>query len=968
LRIDPAAATIAIGAVVAFAATAVYADGSKRDVTASATWSVDDSTVADVAGGLVDGVGAGSTLVRASFGRFTAQTSVVIVAKTITLLQIAPPSPTIGVGTTFAFQAIAIWSDGTHSDVTASATWSTSTAAVASISVSGVAKGISAGSTLVTAAFSGQTAQATLSVTAASVTGISVVPLTATLAVGAIQVLIAKAAYSDGTVVDVTTSALWSTSDATIATVSGFGVATANGVGTASITASFGGTSGIATITISPANLLSIAIVPGSATISVGSAFPFKASGTYSDSRVVDVTMDVVWSTDDATVASVGNGAAGSSGVVTPVAAGKTTLRASLNGISASSSIAVTSASVDSITITPSTPSVTQGGQVQLTAKARLSGGTTEDVTASCIWTTGDATIAAVSGGSTTAGQVTGVGVGSTTIACTFRSATGTATVTVTSATLTQVNVSPVAPKCHAGDAIQFTAMAIANDGTSTNVTKSATWTSSDATIVKALNTTGHFQCITGGSATISASYGGQIGWTPVTVLPGALTGVQLSPVDSTIAVGWTQQFVATALYSDGTSETVTGASTWISSDTTVAQVDDASAKGRTTGLASGSIAISATYRGLVGSTMLTVSSATISSISIFPASRSVAVGTVVQFRASAIYSDGTSKDVTGIATWTSSSPGVAQVSDGVNKGQATALSHGSATISATWGGVTGKAAFTVTAATLSSIQVTPFTASSAVGQPVYFRAVAIYSDGTKGDITSVATWQSSDSTIAQVSNAYWWSRGRTTTLATGTASISASYGGMTGSASLTVTSATLQRIQITPFNPTLPAGFGIQLQATGVYSDGTTTDLTAFATWQTSDGTVAAVSNVWPSWGRLQPLSTGPATISATFQGVTGSDLVTVSSATLTSIAIAPNPANVAVQTSLALTATGTFSDGSTLDVTGYVTWLSSDVSIADVSNASGSRGLAYGFTTGTVAVSAVYGKVNGTSALSVQ
>jgi hypothetical protein len=408
----------------------------------------------------------------------------------------------------------------------------------------------------------------------------------------------------------------------------------------------------------------------------------------------------------------------------------------------------------------------------------------------------------------------------------------------------------------------------------------------------------------------------------------------------------------------------VTGGATWLSSDPTVAHVNAAGQKGRTTGISPGGVSISAAYQGFVGTAALTVSTATIKAISVFPASSSVGVGTQVFYRASVIYSDGTSKDVTGIATWLSSNPAVAQVSDGAGKGTAVALTAGTTAISATYNGAIGTARLTVTAAMLTGVEVTPFNASAAVGQPLFYRAAALYSDGTKGDVTALATWQSSDPTVAQASNAV---RGQVTTLMPGMVTVSATYNGATGTAPLTVTTATLTRIQVTPFNPSLPVGYAVNLHATGIYSDGSTADLTTVATWQSSSPNVAAVSNVVPTWGRLVALSPGSPTISATFLGVTGTDAPTVTSATLVSIAITPNPASVAVATNLQLRARGTFSDATTLDITTYVTWLSSDTSIADVSNANGSQGLAYGFQTGMVTITAVRQAVQATDALTV-
>jgi hypothetical protein len=184
----------------------------------------------------------------------------------------------------------------------------------------------------------------------------------------------------------------------------------------------------------------------------------------------------------------------------------------------------------------------------------------------------------------------------------------------------------------------------------------------------------------------------------------------------------------------------------------------------------------------------------------------------------------------------------------------------------------------------------------------------------------------------------------------------------------MTVTTATLVRIQTTPFSPTLPVGFNTQLAATGVYSDNSTRDLTQVATWVSSANGVASVSNANATRGLLSPLAAGSATISASYQGVTGTDTVAVSGATLVSISISPANATIMAASSLPYTATGVFSDASQMDVTNYATWLSSNAAVADVSNAAGSRGVARGFASGTTMVSATRNSVTGTTSLQVQ
>ena len=107
---------------------------------------------------------------------------------------------------------------------------------------------------------------------------------------------------------------------------------------------------------------------------------------------------------------------------------------------------------------------------------------------------------------------------------------------------------------------------------------------------------------------------------------------------------------------------------------------------------------------------------------------------------------------------------------------------------------------------------------------------------------------------------------------------------------------------------------------------------------------------------------------VNAQYMGVTGTTDLTVSSAVLTGITVTPDVATVTAGQSVDFNATGNFDDGSTFNVTWYVTWNSSDLTVADVSNAWGSWGQATGFATGTASIVATQGMVSGSANLTVQ
>ena len=111
--------------------------------------------------------------------------------------------------------------------------------------------------------------------------------------------------------------------------------------------------------------------------------------------------------------------------------------------------------------------------------------------------------------------------------------------------------------------------------------------------------------------------------------------------------------------------------------------------------------------------------------------------------------------------------------------------------------------------------------------------------------------------------------------MAVGTATITATSGSISGSTTLTVTSATLSSISVTPANPSIAAGSTQQFAATGTYSDGTSQNITTQVTWSSSNTSVATVN----SSGLATSGAVGTATITATATSgsISGSTTLTV-------------------------------------------------------------------------------------------
>ena len=345
---------------------------------------------------------------------------------------------------------------------------------------------------------------------------------------------------------------------------------------------------------------------------------------------------------------------------------------------------------------------------------------------------------------------------------------------TTSTKTFSAIAVTPSTMSMKLGGAQQFTATATYNDGSTANVSSTASWTSSAPAFAK-ISTSGNATALAAGSATITAALKGVSGTATLTVQPKSLTAIAIAPNSASLMIGGAQQLTATGTYNDGSTANVTSSVSWSSSTPPVATVN---ATGEATAVAAGSSAITAALNGASGTATLTVLAKSLSGISVAPSAANLAIGVTQQFTATGNYNDGSIANVTSLATWTSSSPAVAAIN---STGLATGIAAGSSTIRASLSGFSSTAALTV--ATVTSILVSPASPTIAVDAVQQLTATAAYSNGSTADVSSSATWTSSAPAIAFVDAA-----GLAGGVLAGSSTITASYAGAHGTSSLTVT------------------------------------------------------------------------------------------------------------------------------------------------------------------------------------
>lgn len=488
LTVTPATSQLAAGAVQPLSALAGYTDGTQVDVSDTATWTTSDAAIVSLSGCTARAVATGAATISASFAGLSAAAQLTVSPAALVSIDVEPQLPTLPALYEQQFSATGIYTDGTSADLTAQVTWSVGDTSVASISAAGLVQTAAAGTTAIAAALGDVTGSTTLTVTAATLTSILVDPPVTTIQYGTTTSLTATALYSDGSELDVTARATWTSGAGVELVTSSRGDVFAKGTiagATSYVRADFGGLSGSSTITVGSAALVSLAITSatGVASVPPGISLQLVLTGTFQDASTSPLTDDpeVVWTSSDKTVATV------SKGSVQALKPGSVTVSAALGSVSTSQAFAVTvtAATVQSVSVSPATASIPVGGQIQFTASATFTDGSTWDVTPMATWASANQSAALVSTSDSlgTPGLATGVAQGSTTISATFQGASASATLSVGTVTLLSITVSPDPFTVAVGKTQQMVATAHFSDGTTQNVTRQSTWTSSDRSL-----------------------------------------------------------------------------------------------------------------------------------------------------------------------------------------------------------------------------------------------------------------------------------------------------------------------------------------------------------------------------------------------------------------------------------------------------------------------------------------------------
>lgn len=697
IQVTGVSGSIVAGQTQQLAAAGTYSDGSTKDVTSVVTWNSSDASVVTITtGGMLTAKASGQCSVSAKIGGVGGSLAVTVIPALVSIA-VTPANPSIAPNTDVQFFATGTYSDNSTQNLTSQVTWSSSSTAIANISTTaptkGLATGASAGTATISASLGSVTGTTQLTVTSATVTQITVSAASSSLTLGLSQQYTASGSFSDGTTQDITNVAQWQSSNSNIASITVSGFATGRTLGTVTISATFGGVTGNTALTVNAASVSSIAITPSTGNIAQGTKITFTATGTYNDGSTHDLTRVVTWSSDNTAALTIGS----TNGLAFGVGPGQANVTATLGSLSPSVPVVVTNATIVSIAVTPVGASVPTGGRGGMSAVGTFSDSSTQNLSSYATWSSDNTAVATVGTGPSDYGVVVGVSAGTANISASFSyagaSATGSTPLTVSTATLASITMTPPTATLAPGSAVGIAAYGNFTDGTVQWISPLCTWSSSSNTVAT-VSPNGLVSGQSAGVVTITAQDGPITGTASVLVESAALSSIQITPATQTVAAGFSTPFSAIGTFTNGDTQNLTTFVNWTSSSPSIATISNAvSTAGMATGIQPGNTTISAVFSGVVGHATLTVSNATLTSITLTPSSASIAAGSSQSFTARGNFSDGSSLDITRQVTWSSSTNSVATVN---SVGQAHGVATGSATISSSINGVTGTATLTV--------------------------------------------------------------------------------------------------------------------------------------------------------------------------------------------------------------------------------------------------------------------------------
>lgn len=506
---------------------------------------------------------------------------------------------------------------------------------------------------------------------------------------------------------------------------------------------------------------------------------------------------------------------------------------------------------VAGVELTAPTQTLRAGATLTLSVRVRDPDGNAID-NVPVYWSSSDQRIATVS----STGVVTATKAGEVTIAASALGKSATQRFTITDREVASVQIVPTSVSVRIGTTVTLTAHTTDAEG-ATLVGRALEWTSSN-TAIAAVTNTGVITGVQAGAVTITATSEGRSGTAAVTVTLNPVATVTVRPSPDTLGVGTDATLTATLRDAAG----LLLANRNVAWNSTNVQVATVSSTGVVTALSPGNTLISAVSEGKVGSANIVVLARLASTVTLTPSSSTIIVGNTLQLTSQVTDPYGNILNNKSI-TFISDKGAVATVTAA---GLVTAITPGTARITATSEGKVGTATIVVNPLPVGKVVISPSSATIFTGTARQLTAQTQAASGAALPGRSV-TWTSGAPDVASVS-----ATGLVTPIGPGVALIVAVSEGVAGFSTITVQAPVVTSVSVSGGVNSIPVSSTVQLTAAALDKNGVLLS-ERIITWSSSDQSTAFVT----SSGLVIGLKVGQVTITATSEGVSGRTVISV-------------------------------------------------------------------------------------------
>ena len=741
VSLDKTSVSLNVGESVTLAATVKPDNATNKTV----SWSSSNASVASVdASGKVSAVAEGTATITAKAGDKTATCSVTVKKSVVAVSSITLDKSSLELteGETATLVATVKPDNATDKTVT----WTSDKASVATVDASGKVTAKAEGTATITAKASDKTATCTVTVKKIVVAVESITLDITSLILNEGETITLTATVKPDNASDKTVT--WSSSNPTKATVDQSGKITAIAEGTVNITAKAGDKTATCTVTVMKVNIPVESLTLDKYYLELIEGETATITATVKPDNATNKT--VTWSSSNPTIAAVDQ-----NGTVTAVAEGTATITAKASDKTATCTVTVMKGNVpvESLTLDKSSLELTEGETATLIATVKPDNATDKTVT----WSSSNPWVATVDQN----GQITAVRAGEATITATVGGKYAYCTLIVKNKEIAveSITLDKTSLELFEGEVAMLYATVLPWNAPD----KTVTWTSSNPSVAT-VDQDGRVTALHEGTAAITAKAGDKTATCTITVkIP--VQSVTLDKTTLELDEGETVTLHATVLPENAADKTVT----WTSSNPSVVTVDQS---GKVTALYGGTAIISAKAGDRTATCTVTVRTP-VESVILDRNSLELKEGETTMLHAYVLPWNATDKTV----TWTSSDPSVATVDQ---DGKVTALTEGTATVTAQAADKTASCAVTVKKSVVPVESVTLNTNILELKEGDTATLHATVSPWNATDQT--VTWTSSNPSVASVDQ-----NGKVTALQEGTAVITAKAGDKTATCSVTV-------------------------------------------------------------------------------------------------------------------------------------------------------------------------------------